>query len=90
MRFRKKPVVVDAIQWNGDPNEVIAWAQRFPRCELKFELGAVIVIPTLEGEMLCQRGDWIIRGVAGEFYPCKPDIFAQTYEPATPPEDHQP
>ncbi len=58
MKFRKKPVVVDAEQ-----------------------TAVAVEIPTLEGVMLASPGDWIITGVRGEKYPCKPDIFAATYEP---------
>lgn len=81
-KFRKRPVVIEAIAWTGDPKPLIEWAQSFtPPCRLHFQAGAVVAIPTLEGEMTAQVGDWIIRGVAGEFYPCKPEIFAATYEP---------
>lgn len=81
-QFRKRPVVIDAIRWTGDPTPLIEWADGFtPMCSLHFQVGAVVAIPTLEGEMTAQKGDWIIRGVAGEFYPCKPEIFARTYEP---------
>lgn len=60
MKFRKKPVVVDA-----EPCQVVTFIQ------------------TLEGTMRAEVGDWIITGVKGERYPCKPDIFAATYEPVT-------
>lgn len=88
-KYRKKPVVIEAVElvdantmrdaakWCGgrygyeskasDPTDVAYWVN----------------IPTLEGTMRAVRGDWIIRGVQGEFYPCKPDIFAATYEEAT-------
>ena len=59
MKFRKKPVVVEAWQWNGP---------------------GYLSIPTLEGLMSANPGDWIITGIKGERYPCKPDIFAATYE----------
>lgn len=80
-KYRKKPVVIDAIQ-NKDAFEVVAWATIFDD-ELRWQLpgGRVIIIPTLEGDMRAEPGDWIIRGVNGEFYPCKPDIFEKTYEP---------
>lgn len=77
MKFRKKPVVIDAMQFLGDSN--------LQEC-LEF-IGSKcggddtrIVIETLEGDMTCQKLDWVIRGVKGEFYPCKPDIFEATYE----------
>jgi hypothetical protein len=78
-KYRKKPVVIDAVQWTGDnfhevdefTNETCLWDSE----------GLGLIIPTLEGDHLACVGDWIIRGVKGEFYPCKPDIFAWTYEP---------
>lgn len=95
-QFRKKPVVIEAVQLN--------WRNWSKVCEF---LGAIInkdnpgkesqeysdqcgetigpwieiTIPTLEGDHIAKHGDWIIKGVNGEFYPCKPDIFAATYEP---------
>jgi len=75
-RYRKKPVVIDAVQWTG-----YNWQQvkRFcPTAMLR--TGGSIEIPTLEGVMQAQRGDWIIKGVKGELYPCKPDVFEATYE----------
>ena len=88
MKFRKKPVVIDAEQFNPSngepwpfgvvqfhdscgPNAACAWDGKY-------------FIETLEGRFLATPGDWIIRGVKGEFYPCKPDIFAATYEPVSP------
>lgn len=75
MKFRKKPVVVEATQWfrHGDHPEVVQSALYAP------EFG---YINTLEGGHIVSPGDWIIKGVKGEFYPCKPDIFAATYEEA--------
>lgn len=78
-KFRKKPVVIEAIQYLGDEatlNQIIAMG--CPRVEREDDWA----IPTLEGEMSVSVGDWIIKGVMGEFYPCKPDIFAATYERA--------
>ena len=82
--FRKKPVVIEAVQYLGDTTE------------LPYEMGVTIThslkggscfLHTLEGEMECQVADWIIKGVKGELYPCKPDIFAMTYEPVTQPNE---
>jgi hypothetical protein len=77
MRFRKKPVVIEAERFSlGDhplPFRDDAVCQYTP------ELGWHI--HTLEGPLHLSDGDWIIRGVAGEFYPCKPDVFEQTYQP---------
>ena len=71
-RYRKKPVVVEASQW---------WRPGDHRAVKPREDGTGW-ISTLEGGHVVTPGDWIIRGVAGEFYPCKPDIFERTYEPA--------
>lgn len=79
MKFRKKPVVIEAVQFSGDIQSLDAL--HIP--ELHQSLGSNdCQIPTLEGVMTANPGDWIIRGVKGEFYPCKPDIFDATYEPA--------
>jgi len=86
-KFKKRPVVIEAIQLHLDDNDtvshIMSWAgdavgfydydpetNQFGRCS----------ILTLEGEMQVSEGDWVIKGVQGEFYPCKPDIFDKTYE----------
>lgn len=82
-RFRKKPVVIEAVQFlPGETDDVML--QHLEGCT-GWQMGddaepTVLVIPTLEGNHIAAPGDWIIKGVAGEFYPCKPDIFEQTYE----------
>lgn len=74
-KFRKKPVVIEAVQWLGNNhNEVTAFQGGCAEYE-----GGKVVIQTLEGEMGADVGDWIIKGINGEFYPCKPDIFEKTY-----------
>lgn len=89
MKFRKKPVVIDA--W--PVRDLVATAMgRWKELPLSvlaaYEAGGWVFtdegihVPTLEGSMLARLDDWLLRGVAGEFYPCKPDIFAATYEPA--------
>ena len=79
MKFRKKPVVIDAIQWTEDNYEEIC---QFAKGILIDPLGdGKLKIPTLEGNHIASINDWIIKGVKGELYPCKPDIFEQTYEP---------
>lgn len=82
MKFRKKPVVIEAIQWTGDNYvEVNKFVANYTPVALpRYEEPKVIVIVTLEGEMKCRPGSWIIKGVEDEFYPCKPDIFEKTYE----------
>lgn len=87
MRYRKKPVVVEAFRWTGGPDQVEdpVWAIQAIRGKvIWFENGGTpaitLKIKTLEGVMTAQQGDFIIRGVKGELYPCKPDIFNATYE----------
>lgn len=92
MKYRKKPVVIEAVQWTGENlREVLAFTGKHPRFHEWFrDFDAysehvakdrnVFKILTLEGTMEASPGDWIIKGVAGEFYPCRPDIFAATYE----------
>lgn len=78
-KFRKKPVVIEAIQWTGKNHLEI---KDFCHTAVYAEKEHVnLIIPTLEGLHSASLGDWIINGVKGEFYPCKPDIFAATYEP---------
>ena len=80
--FRKKPVVVEARKF--EPNDVRYALALAGWCGGKASHDqTVIQIPTLEGVITAQIGDWIIKGVAGEFYPCKPDIFEATYEEST-------
>ena len=80
-KFKKKPVVIDAFQ-NNDPFKVMGWMNRQAGDVRMRVEGRNIFIQTREGEMQASPGDWIIRGIQGEYYPCKPDIFEQTYEPA--------
>lgn len=79
--FRKKPVVIEARLFEGSwfsAKPIVEWGSGISWCATAEagELG----IETLEGRMRAEPGDWIIKGVKGEFYPCKPDIFATTYE----------
>lgn len=83
MRFRKKPVVIEAIQWDGNLSTVEKLMEGSTCESVEQDLcDPALVIVTLEGKMRAEVGDWIIRGVNGELYPCKPDIFTQTYEVA--------
>jgi hypothetical protein len=92
MKFRKKPVVIDAMQWTGENLlQVIRFTGLNPSAShFKWDEYAELVrndglkIFTLEGKMSAGVGDWIIKGVKGEFYPCKEDIFNMTYELAKP------
>ena len=79
MKYRKKPVVIEAVQWTGNNlPDIIPFAKEAID---KWD-GTDLYINTLEGTMTASVNDYIIKGIKGEFYPCKPDIFEQTYEPA--------
>jgi len=80
-KYRKKPVIIDAIQWTGKNTSAIR--QFCPVAVRIYYDGrkiAYLLIPTLEGDHQANKNDWIIKGIKGEFYPCKPDIFEATYE----------
>ena len=89
-RFTKRPVTIEAIQWDGTTqtlDDLTAWSSQhtlpggiipIPNADQDNRL----IIHTLEGTMRGDVGDWVIKGVSNEFYACKPDIFAETYEPA--------
>ena len=80
-KYRKKPVVIEAMQFT---EESINQVFNFVRCNCYASFDAAgkptLKIQTLEGDMITSLGDWVIKGVAGEFYPCRDDIFAATYE----------
>ena len=84
-KYRKKPVVIEAVQWTGDNFEEIqkmlinADENRVIMPHPNEDEDSLLIV-TLEGEMRADKGDYIIKGVKGEFYPCKPDIFEATYE----------
>ncbi len=81
MKFRKKPVVIEAMQFTEESkNRCFNWVTCSTASTYK-DGKPVLKILTLEGEMAAEIGDWIIKGVKGEFYPCKPDIFEATYDP---------
>jgi len=83
MKVRKKPITVNAIQFDGKNSTAVeAWGVGL-HGKIPFGVinaGQKLVIPTLEGEMIADAGDWIICGIKGEFYPCKPDVFFDSYE----------
>lgn len=86
-QFRKKPVVIEALEYTGDNwREVREWCGDYSNnrgvMRGHFEVGDIptVYIVTLEGEMKVSIGDYVIKGINGEFYPCKPDIFKKTYE----------
>lgn len=89
MKVRKKPVEVEAVQWTGENlEEIKAFVGESLIYDIldtawkigKGKLRVFMKIKTLEGDMLTSEGDYIIKGISGEFYPCKPDIFKATYE----------
>lgn len=80
-KYRKKPVVIEAIQLTDKSfDEIVSWVGEDNLADGTSPDEGVIEIVTLEGNHLARRNDYIIKGVKGEFYPCKPDIFDQTYE----------
>ena len=92
-KYRKKPVVIEAIENDGHWRTIIDWLDGMAAGQLIFQPGSsppitrnmdgTLNITTLEGTIHASVGDWIIRGIKGEFYPCKPDIFEATYEPVS-------
>lgn len=87
MKYRKKPVVIEALRLpalneEATPEFVDELHDFLGDQPWESDRAGALVIRTLEGDMRADPGDWIIRGVAGELYPCKPNIFAATYEPA--------
>lgn len=77
MKYRKKPLIIEAVQYHGD---LFSIKQMGCEVEQEFKEDAP-VIKTLEGELSISPGDYVIKGIKGEFYPCKPDIFEASYEP---------
>lgn len=74
-KYRKKPIVVEAVQWKGDnPKDI---EEFMGSC---YTQKNAVMVRTLEGDMFASIGDWIIKGVLGEFYPCKPEHFKLTYD----------
>ena len=95
-KYRKKPIVIEAMLFDGlNTEDILDWVEPyFDSYDSPLDIGGTVIDPslselsyftieTLEGTMRGEPGDWIIRGVKGEFYPCKPDIFEQTYELVT-------
>lgn len=80
MKYRKKPVVIDAIQWTGDNYAEIFEFTEGNACPTHSH-SSTLIVETLEGNMAAEKGCYIIRGVNGEYYPCQEDIFNKTYEP---------
>lgn len=82
-KYRKKPAMIEAVQYLGKQNyrEICEFVGKELTMEY-MDTEQILTIETLEGELKANKGDYIIKGVQGEFYPCKPDIFEKTYEPA--------
>lgn len=84
MKYRKKPVIIEAMQFTDEMKDrVYRWAssqQMNIHTDWDENHKPCLIIPTLEGEMRCSLGDYLIKGVKGEFYPCKADIFEMTYD----------
>lgn len=82
MKVKKKPIEVEAIRWTkGNEKEVESFLNMMLGVDLYTSYsGEALYIETLEGTMMAKQGDYIIKGVDGEFYPCKPDIFDKTYD----------
>jgi hypothetical protein len=78
MRYKTKPCEIEAVQWTG---ENLTEILRFTNTQNIDITSGVPVIKTLEGDMVASTGDYIIRGLRGEYYPCKPDVFQKKYEP---------
>lgn len=83
-RYTKKPVTIEAVQWKGDNRKDIWDFCTLAYFNTDFETGDLrLMVQTLEGTMEASVGDYIIKGIKGEFYPCKPDIFLLTYDPVS-------
>lgn len=80
MEYRKKPVTIKAVQITPGNNEAILDFMRVTNCQFESTGDYEMIIHTLEGDMHLSKDDWLIQGIKGEFYPCKPDIFADSYE----------
>lgn len=85
MLYRKKPIIVEAVQWKGTQESFLEILEQFGGTGIGMYhdsevLDIILRVDTLEGTMQAGKDDWIIKGVAGELYPCKPHIFEATYE----------
>jgi hypothetical protein len=80
-KYKKKPVIIEAVQWLGSNyREIQEFAKGSSRDLSREQREKQLVISTLEGDMLANLNDYIIKGIKGELYPCKPDVFEMTYE----------
>ena len=79
-KYRKRPVEIEAMQWTGDTHEMRQAVREWVDAAIDETALTGLAIETLEGWLNVSPGDWIIKGVKGEFYPCKPDVFDATYD----------
>jgi len=79
MRYIKKPIPVEAIQWTGDNFKEVR--EFMDDTHVVITMYDDLIIPTLEGDMKAPKDSWIIRGAMGEYYPCRREVFEETYEP---------
>jgi hypothetical protein len=83
MKYKKKPVVIEAIQYDGNFRCLDIFSiKEVGNFKIGYEVDNTqyVIIPTLEGDMKCSKGDYVIRGIKGEYYPCKEDVFNLTYD----------
>lgn len=78
--YRKKPIIIQAVQWKGNNFKELLNFCGSDRVKMSTKHPGSLEIETMEGVMLAAPGDYIIKGVKGEFYPCKPDVFSETYD----------
>ena len=82
-KYKKRPVVIEAVEYTGENvDEIIGFAKGYGPGVTYYMAQDELIIHTLEGDHLCSKGDFVIKGVRGEMYPCKGDIFLETYEEA--------
>lgn len=77
-KFRKKPHVVEAVRWNGEHDTLAIIKSWNSKVTVAYD--GFLYVPTLEGTMICALGNWIVRGVMGEIYPCDREVFLRTYD----------
>lgn len=76
-KYYKKPIVIEAVRWDG---KMYSHPKELPCIYIGNKDKDILIIKTLEGDMICNIGDYIIKGIKGEFYPCREDIFLESYE----------
>lgn len=79
-RYRKQPVEVEAVRWEGKIEVLAPWMEHLGGVPIVLSPLPAVTVQTLHGDAIAEPGDWIIRGAGGDFWPCKPDVFAESYE----------